>query len=271
MMRGVFQKWMKDWDITHRPSSAYFPHSNSRAETAVKSSKRMLQDCVSRACSINNDKFMKAILHYCNTPHQDCRRSPALRDHIPCLSYKYAASADWCISQELRERMMAKSREVDAEKMARNTEQLKDLPVGTLVTIQNQSGRYPTKWDKTGVVVEVRPHEQIVVRVDGSRRLKLRNRRFVRELDPRKTSLEDQHLMTSTNPALALIPRQMRTRQPLPHGHRHRLSQPHHLRPHLTSLCCHRHQCHCRQRLDTRPQHRSTNFNQGALPRSLST
>ena len=109
--------------------------------------------------------------------------------------------------------MMAKSREVDGEKMARNTKKLKDLPIGTLVTIQNQSGRYPTKWDKTGVVVEVRPHEQIVVRVDGSRRLKLRNRRFVRELDPRKTSLEDQHLMTSTNPAPALIPRKMRTRQ----------------------------------------------------------
>ena len=36
MMSGVFQKWMKEWEITHRPSSAYFPHSNSRAETAVK-------------------------------------------------------------------------------------------------------------------------------------------------------------------------------------------------------------------------------------------
>ena len=35
MMSGVFQQWMKDWDITHRPSSACFHHSNSRAETAV--------------------------------------------------------------------------------------------------------------------------------------------------------------------------------------------------------------------------------------------
>jgi hypothetical protein len=77
MMSGVFQKWMKDWEITHRPSSAYFPHSNNRAETAVKSSKRMLQDCVSRAGSIDNVKFVKAILQYRNTPHQDCRRSPA--------------------------------------------------------------------------------------------------------------------------------------------------------------------------------------------------
>ena len=52
------------WDIMHRPSSAYFPHSNNRAETAVKSAKRMLQDCVSRAGSIDNDKFIKAILQY---------------------------------------------------------------------------------------------------------------------------------------------------------------------------------------------------------------
>ena len=48
--------------------------------------------------------------------------------------------------------------------------------------------------------MEVRPHEQLVVKVDGSRRLTLRNRRFVRELDPRKTSLEDQPLKTNTDP-----------------------------------------------------------------------
>jgi hypothetical protein len=148
---------MKDWDITHRPSSVYFPPSNNRAETAVKSSKRMLQDCVSRAGSFDNDKFVKAILQYRNTLHQDCRRSPAqmvfgrtLRYPIPCLPYKYAASANWCISQELKERMMAKSREVDGEKLARNTKNLKDLPIGTTVAIQNQSGRYPTRGQDGG-------------------------------------------------------------------------------------------------------------------------
>ena len=68
----------------------------------------MLQDCVSRAGSINNDKFVKAILQYRNTPHQDCRRSPAqmvfgrtLGITSLCLPYEYAANADWCISQEL--------------------------------------------------------------------------------------------------------------------------------------------------------------------------
>ena len=54
---------------------------------------------------------------------------------------------------------MANSREVVGEILARNTKQLRNLPIGTPVVLQNQSGRYPTKWDKTGVVAEVRPHE----------------------------------------------------------------------------------------------------------------
>jgi hypothetical protein len=39
-----------------------------------------------------------------------------VRDHIPCLPYTNTASTDWCISQELIERMMAKSREVGKER-----------------------------------------------------------------------------------------------------------------------------------------------------------
>ena len=57
----------------------------------------------------------------------------------------------------LRERLLAKSREQDGKKLARHTKQLEELPVGTPVVIQNQTGQYPTKWDKTGVIVEVKP------------------------------------------------------------------------------------------------------------------
>ena len=59
--------------------------------------------------------------------------------------------------------------------------------------------------------MEVKPNEQIVIKVDWSRRLMLGNRRFVRELDPRETSLKDQHLMT--NGASAPTPRPGKTRQ----------------------------------------------------------
>ncbi len=50
--------------------------------------------------------------------------------------------------------------------------------------IQNQVGRHPNKWDKSGVVVETKDNDQYVVKVAGSRRLTLRNRRFLRKYEP---------------------------------------------------------------------------------------
>ena len=61
---------------------------------------------------------------------------------VPCLPYKYAPTADWWV---LRERMLAKPREIDGEKLSRHTKRLSDLPIGTAVAIQNQTGRHPTK------------------------------------------------------------------------------------------------------------------------------
>jgi hypothetical protein len=97
MMCEETQAWLKKMDIHHQPSSAYFPHSNSRAELAIKSTKRMMQDCMARNGSLDKDKFLRAVLQYCNTPHQDCKKSPAqmvfgraLRDYIPALPFKYA-------------------------------------------------------------------------------------------------------------------------------------------------------------------------------------
>jgi hypothetical protein len=59
-----------------------------------------------------------------------------------------------------------------------------DLEIGTPVALQNQTGNNPNKWDKTVIVLENKPHSQVLIRVDGSRRVTLRNRRFVRRLDP---------------------------------------------------------------------------------------
>jgi hypothetical protein len=47
--------------------------------------------------------------------------------------------------------------------------------------IQNQSGRFPKKWDKSGEVVETKGNEQYAVKVAGSGRVTLRNRRFLRK------------------------------------------------------------------------------------------
>merc|ERR1711940_507294 len=94
-----------------------------------------------------------------------------MHDFLPNLTHKYEPAKDF------RERTLAKKRESDDTKWM--------LEVGTPVSIQNQSGNNPNKWDKTGVILENKPHSQVLIRVDGSRRVTTRNRRFVRPLDPR--------------------------------------------------------------------------------------
>ena len=135
------------------------------------------------------DKVMRAVLQYRNTPMQDSRRSPAqmvfgqqMRDFIPSLAYKYEPAKDWAISQEHRERTFAIKREMDHQRWSYRTKDLDKLEVGTAVAIQNQTGQNPTKWDKTGVIIENKPNSKVMIRVDGSRRVTLKNRQFVRHL-----------------------------------------------------------------------------------------
>ena len=76
------------------------------------------------------------------------------------------------------------------------------VPVGGAVAVQNQKGRYPKKWDKTGVVVENMDHDKVLVRMDGSRRLTTRNRRFVKKIiSPR--DLPDQDVVP--NPPVPIM------------------------------------------------------------------
>ena len=125
----------------------------------------------------------------------------AMRDFLPSLPHKYEPAKDWVVTQEYRERTLALKREADRERWSRRTKDLEMLEVGTPVLIQNQTGNNPTKWDKTGVVLENKPHSQVLVRVDGSRRVTLRNRRFIRELNPS---------LMRMNPPAMLTPKRVR-------------------------------------------------------------
>ena len=70
------------------------------------------------------------------------------------------------------------------ETWSEHTKQLPPLRVGDFVRIQNQIWHHPKKWDKTGTVIEVRQFNQYVVRVDGSGRVTLRNRKFFYKYAP---------------------------------------------------------------------------------------
>ena len=77
---------------------------------------------------------------------------------------------------------------MDRTRLARYTKQQPDLPPGISVAVQNQTGRHPTKWDKTGVILENKPHSQVLIRIDGSRKATLCNRKFVRQILPATTA-----------------------------------------------------------------------------------
>ena len=50
--------------------------------------------------------------------------------------------------------------------------------------MQNQKGNKPKRWDRTGLVIEVKPNDQYLVKMDGSGSASLRNRRFLRPTTP---------------------------------------------------------------------------------------
>ena len=129
-----------------------------------------------------------------NTPAQDTGVSPAvllfgrpLKDHLPRPSQKLRE--EWEAIADRREDALAR-------RVSTNTpgtgKELHPLNVGDSVQIQNQIGNRPNKWRSTGIVSEALPNRQYHVITDGSRRVTLRNRRFLKKISPvcRKTSID---------------------------------------------------------------------------------
>ena len=61
-----------------------------------------------------------------------------------------------------------------------HTHVLPPLVIGNCVRLQNMVGPHQPIWDRTLIVVEVRQFDQCIVRVDGSGRVTLRNRKYLR-------------------------------------------------------------------------------------------
>ena len=195
----AFKAFMKTWGIKHRLSSAYHPQSNGRAEVAVKGMKRLLRDNIRSNGELDTDAVTRGILQLRNTPETDSGLSPAqvllgrtLRDTLPLrppfphrttvFDPNSAVSRVWkdvwsAKEQALKTRL---ARQVDKLEVGSHT--LKPLEIGDTVRIQNQTGNHPTKWDKTGTVMQIGDNDQYIVMVDGSRRLTLRNRRYLRKM-----------------------------------------------------------------------------------------
>ena len=178
-----FKAFLKRWGVKHRVSSAYFPQSNGRAELAVKTAKRLLQENTSRSGHLSTDRVTRALLQYRNTPGRGATpESPAqiifgrqLRDGLPTPSQ---ARPEWAKLRDLRERGHSQLHAKVTDKC------LEPLNVGDVVLVQNQHGSKPTRWDRTGLVVETLGNRQYNIKMDGSGRITLRNRRFLKRVQP---------------------------------------------------------------------------------------
>ena len=69
--------------------------------------------------------------------------------------------------------------------------------VGAVVQVQNQAGPHKDKWDLSGTVVVVLPHDAYHVKMDGSGRVTKRNQRFLRPIVPYSSLLKGPGADTS--------------------------------------------------------------------------
>ena len=215
---GCTEAFLRLWGVRHRVSSAHFPQSNGRAEVAVKSAKRLLMSNTSPTGSLDHDRFLRAMLQLRNTPDPDCNISPAqiifgrpLRDTLSFVN-RLEKFSNPNVRPLWRQAWAAKE-EALRSRISRTTESLKEhsrplrpLVLGERVFLQNQQGTSPNKWDRSGIVVESPGHDQYRVKIDGSGRLTLRNRRFLRAYTPATPSIELLPMVPPSPPSTVHTP-----------------------------------------------------------------
>ena len=199
------EQFLRTWGVRHRISSSYFPQSNGRAEVAVRSTKRLLEDNVETDGGLDSDRFVRALLQLRNTPAPDCRLSPAqvlfgrqLNDAMPVLDKSFTIFENKQIHGEWHE-LWAKKEDAIRSRLVKSCEALekgsKDLiplEVGDHVFVQNQGSNLKNqkKWDREGTILKKGEHDQYLVKVRGTGRLTLRNRRFLRRITHRPAVAE---------------------------------------------------------------------------------
>ena len=208
------KSFLKKWGVASRISSALYPQSNGRAEAGVKVAKRIVGDHIGPGGSLDVDQVAKALLQYCNTPLHGEKVSPALlatgrclRDSVPIARQYYQVTRHWKKSLRSREVKMAEKNKKVVEKSKGNSRTLKPLKVGQQVRVQDPVSKL---WNRSGLVIEVngQGYRQYRVRLDGSGRVSLRNRRHLRATLSPLGDVEEESAPTggSPNPQAQLSP-----------------------------------------------------------------
>ena len=199
----AFRNFLRTWGIHFRLSSVGYAQSNGRAEVGVKTMKRLLHNNVSPDGSLNNNKVLRALLEYRNTPLPDIKLSPAqilfhrqLKDGIPTHRNQYHLHKKWIIAANKREKIFAQKNKVIQQQYNKHTRLLPELPVGTKVLIQGKN----KKWTRQGEIIEALRYRQYRVKVYGSGRATLQNRRFIKPFYSKNISSESNAISPQASP-----------------------------------------------------------------------
>ena len=86
-------------------------------------------------------------------------------------------SQGWIFSSEEEDRQASSKRELTG-----HTVVMPPLKVDDVVSVQIQYGKDKLKVDSSGGVVQVLPIDQYLIKIDGSHKMTLRNRKFPRQI-----------------------------------------------------------------------------------------
>ncbi|XP_064093829.1 uncharacterized protein K02A2.6-like [Macrobrachium nipponense] len=136
--------FLQKWGVRMRISSAHYPQSNGRAEAAVHTAKRTIQDNTRSDGSLDTDSFARAILQYRNTPLRDIDKSPAqlamgrqLRDSVPMIKSYHKITEQWADIMIDREEKMGRHLRNVKFRHDSSAKRLRPLQMGTTVAVQN--------------------------------------------------------------------------------------------------------------------------------------
>ena len=103
---------------------------------------------------------------------------------MPIAKEELQPRREWLYTKEQREQALSEKYGKIEHDRKQHSKDLGDIPIGSSVQVQNQRGNEPLRWEKSGIVVEQMGNSQYAVKMDGSGRVPLRNRRFLRRIVP---------------------------------------------------------------------------------------
>ena len=132
-----------------------------RAETGVKSMKRILREACTKGDGLQGEHARIALMEYRNTPLRELNRSPAellfgrkMRDLLQLKPEEWIQNSDIPMDQAARELAYAAKLIREGNKWAEHTKKLTPLTQGQDVLIQCQHGQARGKWNRSGRIIE---------------------------------------------------------------------------------------------------------------------